>query len=187
MKEYLRNQLEASYGIHRMHIDESIKDFDCGDADLNDFILNESNSYRKALLAVSYVVRSKSAPDDVVAYFSLANDNVSVTSFSNKTEFNRFRRKKFVNEKRLQNYPAAKICRFAVDSIKKGQNLGTFLLNFIKSYFIHDNKTGCRFLTVDAYAAAVLFYIKNGFLPLTPDDEDSRTRSLYFDLNDIAD
>ena len=27
-----------------------------------------------------------------------------------------------------------------------------------------ENKTGCRFLTVDAYAAAVPFYEKNGFV-----------------------
>ena len=37
-------------------IKEIIKSFDCGDVDLNDFILNESMFYRKALLAVSYVV-----------------------------------------------------------------------------------------------------------------------------------
>ncbi|MFT0159527.1 hypothetical protein ACMSFP_07565 [Bacteroides thetaiotaomicron] len=48
------------------------------------------------------------------------------------------------------------------------------------------NKTGCRFLTVDAYAAAVPFYMKNGFVPLNDEDVDSATRLLYFDLNDIV-
>ena len=72
-----------------------------------------------------------------------------------KTEFNRFRKHRFVNEKRLKSYPAAKICRLGVDLSVKGQSIGSFLLNFIKSYFIIENKTGCRFLTVDAYAAAV--------------------------------
>ena len=48
-----------------------------------------------------------------------------------------------------------------------------------------ENKTGCRFLTVDAYAAAVPFYEKNGFIPLNNEDVDSATRLLYFDLNDI--
>ena len=68
----------------------------------------------------------------------------------------------------------------------KGQSIGSFLLNFIKSYFIIENKTGCRFLTVDAYAAAVPFYMKNGFVPLNDEDVDSATRLLYFDLNDIV-
>ena len=62
-------------------------------------------------------------------------------------------------------------------------------LNFdrllIKSYFVVDNKTGCRFLTVDAYADAVPFYLKNVFVPLNEDDKDDDTRLLYFDLNDV--
>lgn len=69
----------------------------------------------------------------------------------------------------------------------KGQYIGTFLLNFIKSYFVIDNKTGCRFLTVDAYAGAVPFYLKNGFIPLNDEDADADTRLLYFDLATIAD
>ena len=42
-----------------------------------------------------------------------------------------------------------------------------------------ENKTGCRFLTVDAYAAAVPFYEKNGFIPLNNEDVDSATRLPY--------
>ena len=41
----------------------------------------------------------------------------------------------------------------------------------IKSYFLADNKTGCRFLTVDAYAAAIPFYLKQHFVPLTSEDD----------------
>ena len=48
-----------------------------------------------------------------------------------------------------------------------------------------ENKTDCRFLNVDVYAAAVSFYDKNGFIPLNNEDVDSATRLLYFDLNDI--
>lgn len=48
-----------------------------------------------------------------------------------------------------------------------------------------ENKTDCRFFTVDVYAAAVSFYDKNGFIPLNSEDVDSATRLLYFDLNDI--
>lgn len=54
-------------------------------------------------------------------------------------------------------------------------------------YFLLDNKTGCRFITVDAYAAAVPFYLKNGFVPLNDDDLNDPTRLLYFDLNDVTD
>lgn len=47
---------QKTYNVRCLKIKEIIKSFDCGDADLNDFILNESMFYRKALLAVSYVV-----------------------------------------------------------------------------------------------------------------------------------
>ena len=94
----------------------------------------------------------------IAAYFSLANDRVSKTDFPNKTEFNRFRKHRFVNEKRLKSYPAAKICRLAVSQELKGQHIGEFMIRAIKSFFLADNKTGCRFLTVDAYAAAIPFH-----------------------------
>ncbi len=180
-------EIRENYAIRRLEMAERVESFNCGDDDLNDFILRESNLYRQALLAVSYVLERKEEKQ-AVAYFSLANDRVSITDFKDKTEFNRFRKKRFVNEKRLRSYPAAKICRLGVDLSMKGQSLGTFLLDFIKSYFLIDNKTGCRFLTVDAYADAIPFYLKNGFVPLNSDDEaeDDATKLLFFDLQTIA-
>lgn len=178
----------SSYIIRKLGPEERVKSFDCGDADLNDFILNESGSYRQALLAVTYVFEDI---DDVnhehiAAYFSLANDRVAITDFQNKTEFNRFRKRRFANAKRLKSYPAVKICRLAVNKEEKGLYIGEFLSDSIKELFLADNKTGCRFLTVDAYMAAVPFYLKQKFEPMTSDDGDSVTRLLYFDLNDIA-
>lgn len=178
-------EIRSRYEVRKLSADEHINSFNCGDADLNDFLLNEAAFYRKALLAVTYVFENKDTKQ-VVAFFSLANDKVSLSDFENKTEFNRFRKKRFVNEKRLRSYPAAKLCRLGVDESMKGQSIGTVLLDFIKSYFVVDNKTGCRFLTVDAYANAVPFYLKNGFVPLNEDDNDDDTRLLYFDLNDVS-
>ncbi|WP_294609695.1 hypothetical protein [uncultured Bacteroides sp.] len=132
MEQQIRKYLLSAYDIRRLGKKESIESFDCGDADLNDFILKESSLYRQALLAVSYVMENKQDRQDVSAYFSLANDKVSLNDFESKTEFNRFRKHKFVNEKRLKSYPAVKICRLGGDSSMKGQSVGTFLLNFIK-------------------------------------------------------
>ncbi|MBQ0023044.1 MAG: hypothetical protein KBT29_07390 [Prevotellaceae bacterium] len=50
---------------------------------------------------------------------------------------------------------------------------------------LNDNKAGCRFITVDAYASAIPFYLNYGFSPLSKQDEDSETRLLYFDLEKI--
>ena len=86
------------YRIRRLQQGERIESFDCCDADLNDFIINESHYYRDALIAVTYVYEH-SETGEILAYFSLANDKVSVADFGSKTEFNRFRRHRFVNEK----------------------------------------------------------------------------------------
>ena len=167
--------------VRRLNVGDTVSSFDCGDDDLNDFLLNEANLYRNALLAVSYVVEDN-ASGEVLAYFSLANDKISISDFENKTEFNRFRKPRFVNEKRLRSYPAIKIGRLAISKTVQHQSIGTYLLDFIESYFIVDNKSGCRFVTVDAYVDAIPFYIRNSYQFLNNDDEDKRTRVMYFDL-----
>ena len=178
-------EIKKRYEVRKLSADEQVKSFNCGDADLNDFILNEAVPYRKAMLAVTYVFEDK-VTKQTVAFFSLANDKVSLSDFESKTEFNRFRKNRFVNEKRLRSYPAVKLCRLGVDESLKGQSIGTILLRFIKSYFVIDNKTGCRFITVDAYSNAIPFYMRNGFVPLNDDDKDEPTRLLYFDLNEVV-
>ena len=45
----------TSLVIARLEEGEAVKALDCGDADLNDFILNESMLYQKEKLAVTYV------------------------------------------------------------------------------------------------------------------------------------
>ncbi len=173
--------------IAKLDEDETVKAFDCGDDDLNDFIVNECAPYRKEKLAVTYVLEPEQDTnhEHIAAFFSLANDRISLADFESKTNYNRFSRR-FNNPKRLKSYPAVKIGRLGVSLSMKGLSLGSSLLNFIKMYFLIDNKTGCRFVTVDAYAAAVPFYQKNGFVPLNDDDLNDPTRLLYYDLNDIS-
>jgi len=174
------------FKLVRLKSDYAVKEFDCGDADLNDFILNHASAFQKHLLSVSYAYADPQT-GHIWAYCSLANDKIAVTDFKDRTEFNRFRKKRgFPNEKRLKSYPAVKLCRLGVDVSVKGRQIGTTVLDFIKSMFVIENKTGCRFLTVDAYLEAVPFYVKNGFRFLTQDDDDPHTRLLYFDLMDIA-
>ena len=164
-----------------------VKSFDCGDADLNDFILNRATLFDKYMLAVSYTCVDINDTSRPLAYFSLANDKIATSNFPSMTEFNRFRRKQgFPNEKRLKSYPAVKLCRLAVDICAKNQKLGTQVLNIIKSMFVINNKTDCRFITVDAYLAAVPFYEKNGFRMMNLEDNDPHTRLMYFDLMDLV-
>ena len=87
----------------------------------------------------------------------------------------------------LKSYPAVKIGRLGVSVDNKGKSIGSFIIDFVKAYFVFNNKSGCRFITVDAYSDAIPFYKKNGFVPINDADINDKTRLLYFDLNDIND
>ena len=65
----------------------------------------------------------------------------------------------------------------------KGLNIGSQILDFLKGWFrSFDNKTGCRFIVVDAYnnEKTLHFYEKNGFNPLYKTEQEERT---FLELN----
>lgn len=165
----------------RLSADTEIKSFDCGDADLNEFLFTDAKHYLSHLLAVTYLYECGC---DTVAFFSVSNDTISFSEKTlSKTEWNRLRRT-YPNQKRLNKLPAVKIGRLGVDKKYQGADIGTQLLDFIKILFIDNNKTGCRYITIDAYnnTKTIHFYVKNGFQFLTENDKTEQTRLMYFDL-----
>ena len=174
----------SGYAIRKLEDGEHISLFDCGDEDLNDFLINDAPLYNKALLAKTYILQDKTT-QKTIAYFSIANDRISIDDFPNNTEFNRFRKNKFVNEKRMKSYPAIKICRLGIDKSMQGKQIGTFLIDFIETLFVVNNNSGCRFISVDAYNQAIPFYQKNDFEFLCTSNDQQRTRLMYFDLTDL--
>ena len=91
-------------------------------------------------------------------------------------------RKRFVNEKRRKHFPAVKIGRFAVDKSYESSGVGRYLISLIKSSTITNQKSGCRFITVDAYNDAIGFYEKNGFVMVNAFNPEKRTQPMFFDL-----
>ena len=174
-----------NYDIRKLDDNIFVSAFDCGDDDLNDFIINEIHFYKNQFLAMPYVITPKDEPEKVLAYFTLANDKISVTDFPSNSQFNKFKRDNFNREKHLRSYPSVKIGRLAISKTMQNQGIGTYLLKFIKMYFVADNKTGCRFITLDAYRGATKFYQKNGFNFLQKEDKNP-TQLMYFDLVNVA-
>ena len=88
----------------------------------------------------------------ILGLVTLANDSVKAQFIANSAR-NRLQRS-ITNEKRGINYPAVLIGRLGVSSEYRGRglNIGSQILDFIKGWFrSSDNKTGCRFIVVDAY------------------------------------
>lgn len=54
-----REEIGNPYIVRRLESGETITAFNCGDEDLNDFILSEAPLYNDAFLAVTYVIENK--------------------------------------------------------------------------------------------------------------------------------
>ena len=171
----------ADYEFMPLKEDTDIKPFDCGDNDLNGFLFDDAKEYLKDLFATTYLlVDSKN--NRTVAYFSLLNDKI-ILNPKEKNFWNRLNRN-INNAKRRREYPAVKVGRLAVSKEYHGQGVGTYIIDFIKYAFTHGNRTGCRFITVDAYASAVGFYSSKEchFEFFTEQDAKEETRLMFLDL-----
>lgn len=174
-----------SLTLLKLNHDYDIKPFDCGDADLNGFLFDDSKNYLNELMAVTYVFEYEG---QTAAYFCLLNDKVTfdTSDIEEKKFWNRFNRKNRIpNPKRRQNYPAVKIGRLAVSKNHEGQGIGRLILDSVKNLLLTKNDIACRFITVDAYETAFAFYQKNGFDFLSSEDEGEHTRLMYYDLKQL--
>jgi len=141
--------------------------------------------------------KRKTDTKQILGLITLANDSVKAQNIAPAAK-NRLQRG-VSNAKRGINFPAVLIGRLGVSAVcqGKGMNVGSQILDYIKDWFrSSDNKTGCRFLVVDAYnnERTLNFYERNGFKTLYKTEEEERdflklkedealeTRFMFFDL-----
>jgi len=157
-------------------------DFTCGNDDLNDYFHHDCIKYRDALMTQTYVFYHQDDPQrKIVAAVDFCNDALPKEMMTTGPK------KKIPHSKRgYDTFPAVKITRLGVHEAVQHQGIGRLLLDAIKRLFLEDNRTGCRFITVDAYREAAAFYEKNDFLRTKHREEeepDAKTVSLFFDLS----
>ena len=170
-------------------------EFSCGDKDLDEFFTNDCLDFAKQLLGKTYCYRLNEEPNKVVCAFTLANAGVRVSDLPNA------RRKKIEagipHAKALKDYPAVLVARLGVSSEFRSKHIGSDVLDFIKLWFIEPlNKTGCRFVIVDAYNTpqTMAFYEQNGFTTVFSTEQQEKdyrhitseaplsTRLMFYDL-----
>lgn len=82
--------------------------------------------------------------------------------------------------------PAVKLGRLGTKTGCQSNGVGKDIIDFLKIWFTEGNKTGCKFILVDAYNKdrVIKFYRDNGFQFLINSIEDRQqpTRLMYFDL-----
>lgn len=176
---------------------EHCSNFSCThDKDIEAFFKDEFEYYNNQLLGKSYGFIKTSPPLELVAAFTVSNSMLPISDFPKPIK-NRINRK-IPNTKRNSQYPAVLIGQLAVFDSFSGKRIGDEVLNFIKGWFIDPlNKTGCRYIIVDAANndKVLDFYKRNGFrfifdnisdeieyMKLDLEPEYKRTRLMYFDL-----
>lgn len=168
---------------------ENSNEFDCGNQDLNEFFSKDLIPYSFELLGKSYCFTLDKDPKVITCAFTIANDSIKTLHLPNS------RKRKVIleipREKHMRSYPAVLIGRLGVHKdfrIIEGekQRTGDQLMDFIKSWFIDgNNKTGCRFIVVDAYndECVIRYYTANGFIMLFSSESQEKE---YYNLDDSA-
>ena len=175
---------------------EKVPVFDCGDDDLNDFFREDAFNYDAQLLGRSYCFLL-ATNNIIAAVFTLSNSAIRVTELPNNAKRRLVKLIPWIKQGR--NYPAVLIGRLGVSKNFRNQKLGSQIIDFIKAWFLSNhNKTGCRFIVVDAYNREdVLHFYSNDNNKFSclfkdenqkkaynniPEEEPLRTRQMYFDL-----
>jgi hypothetical protein len=190
---------------YNTEIAATFEKFDCEKEDINKFFCEDNDycKYEKQMMTKSYCFTYKS---DIVCIFTISNDSIRKSAFQGAKNDKARMLERFPKDKEnLQSYPAVLIGRLGANIKYRRQSkdeigVGTQLMTFIKEWIASEtNKTGCRFLIVDAYneARAIRFYQElNNFEFLIEDEslelnlfrgnrkEITRleTRKMFFDL-----
>ena len=154
--------------------DYPLVEFDCGDSDLNDFLLKDAKHFLEKRIANTFVLEDEG---HIVAYFCLLNDKISRLEITNS----KWKRIKdgFPEGKQFRSYPTIKIGRFAVSLAYRKLHIGSDLMDLLKGLLkAGQSRSAFRFITVDAYLSAIPFYQKNGFV-LEREFETNEGRKMF--------
>ncbi len=173
------------------------KPFKCGEDDLDEFFAKDCLTNQQRLLGKTYLFCLKNQPDTIVSAFSLSNDSIRLTNRITDEYKEQFLDDTDLRDKTLKRFPAVLIGRLGTNRDFAGKGYGTAIMDFIKVLFRTNNRTGCRFLIVDALnrPETLHYYAKNGFHYLIEDERleakymgigighlPLHTRLMYFDL-----
>ncbi len=147
------------------------------DRDLDDFLREDAQRHYADRIAVTYALSRNDAPDFPLGFATLQNDAIVVDEPL-----------PMLHGYAYSAFPAVKIGRLGVSLEFQGSGMGTVFLLLIKELMLTANRTGCRFVTVDARrdkknkVDTTAFYEKNGFSLLPCRQKTSKYIPMYFDL-----
>lgn len=181
----MQNSLPNNSELIRLTPELNILPFDCGNVDLNNYLIDDAKPSLTELLATTFIIQDST---NTIAYFNYLNDKISYLDLDKNMPKWKERIANILppGKDEYKSYPAVKIGRLGVSEQYKGRGIGRLILDYTKQLFIDNNRTGCKFITVDAYAESLEFYEKNEFNYLSSRDKKSDTRLMYYNLGRLA-
>lgn len=154
----------------------NVKNFDCGDKDLNEFLTREEVAkYEQARLGKTHLV-FWTPGGRLAAYFTISYESLRLEYLKSVKSFS------IPGEIRVESVPGIKIGRLAVQNEFRGRDVGTHILRYIAGLALNA-PAAARILFLEAYPDSVEFYQKFDFVEVVHHKfKYRRTVLMYFDL-----
>lgn len=187
--------IKENYYFEILNEKHDLSNFECDSNDLTNFLKNDALKQQDMNLNLSQLVI---CDNEIVGFFSLLTDTLKLKTLENNNLKKEIKLELDISEN--NEIPAIKIGRLAIDKKYSKKGLGSHILRNILLSILNLSKTkvGLRFVTVDAYATSLNFYVKkNNFSSRKSDTETlkkidkikkqnpNRSFILYLDLKDI--
>lgn len=188
--------IKENYYFEILNEKHDLSNFECDSNDLTNFLKNDALKQQDMNLNLTQLVI---CDNEIVGFFSLLTDTLKLKTLENNNLKKEIKLELDISEN--NEIPAIKIGRLAIDKKYSKKGLGSHILRNILLSILNLSKTkvGLRFVTVDAYATALNFYVKkNNFSSRKSDTETlkkidkikkqnpNRSFILYLDLKDIS-
>ena len=187
--------IKENYYFEILNEKHDLSNFECDSNDLTNFLKNDALKQQDMIFNLTQLVI---CDNEIVGFFSLLTDTLKLKTLENNNLKKEIKLELDISEN--NEIPAIKIGRLAIDKKYSKKGLGSHILRNILLSILNLSKTkvGLRFVTVDAYATSLNFYVKkNNFSSRKSDTETlkkkdkikkqnpNRSFILYLDLKDI--
>jgi len=161
-----------------------IDTFDCGNADLNEFLCtDEVSNYENEMLGKTTLVFYDG---ELTGYYTLSSTSLGLRYLQHKRGFQK------LSEYHIKDIPAMLIGRLAIDVKWQKKGVGRYIIQRIAMLALDQSRhQGVRLLVVQAKEDAFDFYAKCGFNFVMESKEEMKrfkargTRTMFFDVSSL--
>ena len=167
---------ESELRIERFRETAKVRDFDCGNKELNDFLNTEEvENYEREKLGKTHLVYWQ-AEGALVGYFTISSESLRTEYFHSVKGFS------IPSEIRLNAVPGILIGRLATDRRYQGRGVGSNMLRYIAGLALA-SPAAARCLFLEAYPESIQFYKKFDFVVVEHQKlKHRRNRIMVYDL-----